>query len=67
MTSEQEILAAAQDLVNRHGRGAKIEAAKRLEDLLISGDVEGCSIWQRIIRAIEDLERKMSEPDGSMH
>ena len=48
---------AANILIKRHGADAPLEAAQRADKLLALGDVEGCAIWKRIGRAVEELAR----------
>ena len=45
-----------------HGEDAPIEAAMRADELLEAGDLEGCAVWKRILRAVEELQR--AEPES---
>ena len=48
----------AQLLVDRYGDEAGIEAAKRADDMLDKGDLDGKAVWLRIMRAVEELLRE---------
>ena len=54
---EPDISRAANILIKRHGTEAPLAAAQRADELLAAGDVEGCAIWKRIMRAVEELAR----------
>ncbi len=34
-----------------------IEAAMRADAMLDKGDLDGCAVWKRIVRAVEELVR----------
>jgi hypothetical protein len=44
--------------MKRYGDEAVFIATKRADALLDQGDMQGCSAWVRIAKAIADLERK---------
>ncbi len=58
MTSDLDIYRSAQALVKRHGEDAPIHAAMRADELLEAGDQDGCAVWRRILRAVEELLSK---------
>ncbi len=39
------------------GQDAPIHAAMRADAILEKGDLDGCAVWQRILRAVEELRR----------
>ncbi len=55
MTSDLDIFRSAQVLVKRHGADAPINAAMRADAMLDKGDLDGFSVWKRILRAVEVL------------
>jgi hypothetical protein len=56
MTSDRDIYAAALQLIRKHGaEGAGFHAAQRADEMLAQGAHEGMRVWQRIMRAIDDL------------
>ncbi len=57
MTSDLDIYRSAQVLVKHHGQDAPIHAAMRADELLEAGDLDGCTAWRRILRAVEELQR----------
>ena len=52
MISDLDIWRAANLLIQRHGADAEIEAAKRADQMLERGDLDGQVVWKRIRRAI---------------
>ncbi len=55
MTSDLDIYRSANVLVKRHGQDAPIRVAMRADAMLESGDLDGCGVWKRILRAIEEM------------
>lgn len=51
-----EILRSAKLYIDKYGTDASIAAAKRSEALMKADDDEGCAMWMRIGRAIEELQ-----------
>ncbi len=58
MTSDLDIWRSAQALVKQHGPDALIHAAMRADELLEAGDLDGCAVWKRILRAVGELLSK---------
>jgi hypothetical protein len=52
-----DIWRAANLLVKRHCTDAALVAAQRADELLVAVDVEGCTIWKRILEAVAELTR----------
>ena len=67
MLPEIDIWRAAMVLVARFGNAAATRAAKRADELLDQGDIEGVVVWRRIMGACEQLSRNEPEPDRSVH
>ncbi len=65
MTSDLDIYRSAQALIKQHGEDAPIEAATRADAMLDKGDLDGAATWQRILRAVEELQRV--EPSARVH
>ncbi len=57
-----DIYRTADILVKRHGGDAPIEAAMRADALLEKGDPGGHAVFQRIVRAAEELLSKERSP-----
>lgn len=57
MDREQELWAAANMVINRHGSEAWFYAAQRADELLAQGDVEGHAAFVAILRCIDKLSR----------
>ncbi len=56
MIPDRDIWRSANLLVKRHGEDAPIHAAMRADAMLEAGDLEGCAVWRRILRAVEELQ-----------
>jgi hypothetical protein len=54
-------------MIRRFGEDAKIEAAKRADELLDAGDLDGQAVWMRIIKAIEELQSTEKPASAPMH
>jgi hypothetical protein len=65
MISERDIYAAANIFIKRYNEDAAIEAAKRADQLMAAGDMDGCGVWQRIVKAIRELQ-STEKPAGSV-
>jgi len=57
MTSDLDIYRAAHVLIEQHGEAAALEAAMKADKLLAAGDMEGKSVWVRILKAIDEIQR----------
>ena len=55
MNEDIDIWRAAHLPVKRHGADAAMVAAQRADELLAQGDVDGQSIWKRIVIAVREL------------
>ncbi len=64
MTSEHDIYLAANKLIEQFGEDAPIRAAMRHDELLKIGDVDGCVVWKRILKAIDELQ-SVEPPEGA--
>ncbi|MFB3150220.1 MAG: hypothetical protein ACE10M_06580 [Alphaproteobacteria bacterium] len=64
MVSDHHIYRSANEVIERHGAAADIEAAMRTDECLAAGDLEGEAVWLRIGRAIEELLSK-ERPKGA--
>ena len=65
MTSDLDIYRSANVLVKRHDQDAPIEAAMRTDAMIEKGDLDGCAVWKRILRAVGVLQE--TEPGGKVH
>ena len=63
MTSDLDIYRAANKLIEQFGEDAPIRAAMRHDDLLKLGDVDGCVVWKRILKAVDELQ-SVEPPEG---
>jgi hypothetical protein len=62
MISDPDIWRAANLLIQRHGTDAEIEAAKRADQMLERGDLDGNALWKQIRRAIVALQAPAKDP-----
>lgn len=67
MITDPDIYRAANVLIREHGDEAPIHAAMRHDELLEAGDMEGCAVWRRIIRAVKELLAKDPPGEASVH
>ncbi len=67
MISHLDIYRTAAGLVKQHGEDAPIHAAMRADAMLEKGDMEGCAVWKRILRAVEELEGTAPKPGEAVH
>jgi hypothetical protein len=56
MIPDRDIWRAANLLIREHGDGAEFVAARRADEMLDRGDLEGEAVWLRIRRAIVELQ-----------
>ncbi len=54
MTSDLDIFRSASLLMKQHGEDAPIQAAMRADAMLEKGDLDGCAMWKRIVKARSD-------------
>ena len=55
MASNIDIYRTANELIKQHDEEAPIHAAIRADELLDAGDLDGQTVWKRILAAIEEL------------
>ena len=67
MMPQTDIWRAAQVMVKRYGEDAPLEAAKRADQMLDAGDVDGLAAWKRILAATEELLRADPGDGESVH
>ena len=53
--------------MKQHGEDAPIHAAMHADELLEAGDLEGCAVWKRILRAIEELQGTAPRSGEAVH
>ena len=56
---EWELWACANEAIRQHGEDAGGFAGRRVDELLLTGDIEGAATWQAIMRRIEQLQRQL--------
>ena len=64
---EIDIWRSAEVLRKQFGAGAAIMAAMRADQLLDEGDLQGCAVMQRVVDAINDLERRAPREGEQSH
>ncbi len=60
-----DIYRSGNALVKQHGQDAPVHAAMRADAMLEAGDLDGYSVWKRVLRAVEELQRV--EPGAQVH
>ena len=64
MIADLDIYRAAKALIEQHGEEAPVHAAMRADELAEAGDVEGHTVWTRIVRAVRELLDDRPPGDG---
>ena len=54
MPSEIDIFRSAKLMIDQHGDDAPIHAAMQADKRMEAGDLDGCAVWKRVIRAIKE-------------
>ncbi len=62
-----DIFSSAQALIKQHGADAPIEAAMRADATLEAGDLDGCAVWKRILRAVEEIQETAPKSGEAVH
>ena len=57
MTSDLDILRAAQATIKAYGDATALHAAQRADELMAEGDMDGQRVWIRVEKAIDELWR----------
>ncbi len=66
MILDLDIYRTANLLVKRHGQDAPIHAAMRADAMLDKGDLDGYTVWKRILRTVGELLSKERPPNAAM-
>ena len=64
MTSDLDIYRTALVLIQEYGANAAIYASMRHDELLGAGDIDGSTVWKRVLAAIDTLSAE-KRPDGT--
>ena len=64
MIEVRDVWTAAQLLITHYGPHAEARATERADELRRAGDVIGITVWQRILRAVEDLQRGRKQDES---
>ncbi len=67
MIPDLDIYRSANVLVKRHGQDAPIQAAMRVDAMLDKGDLDGFSVWKRVLWAVEELQGMEPAPGVQVH
>ncbi len=62
-----DIYRSANVLIREHGEDAALDATTRAIAMLDKGDLDRYAVWKRILRAVEEIQRKERDPNESMH
>ena len=66
MVFELDFWSSAKALINWRGKDVALEAA-RADAMLEKGDLEGCEVWKRILKAVDELQRAERDTGGALH
>ncbi len=67
MIPDLDIYRSANVLVKQHGPDAPIHAAMRADAMLEAGDLDGCTVFKRVLRAVEELQETEPKPGEAVH
>ncbi len=62
-----DIYRSANVLIREHGEDVAIEAAMRADAMMDNGDLDGCAVWKRIVRAVEEIQRSERNSKDPLH
>lgn len=65
--SDLDIWRTAKILIDAHGENASLEAAQRADWAIQDGNPEAESVWMRVLKAVEALQRHENVPGQSLH
>ena len=55
--SDLDIYRSANVLIRDHGEDVPFEAAMRADAMLEHRDLDGCAVWKRIVKAVQEKQR----------
>ena len=67
MIPDIDIFRAASVIIKQYDEAAPIHAAMRADAMLEAGDLDGLAVWKRILRVVEDLQRKAPKSGEAVH
>ena len=62
-----DIYRTANLLIQQNGQDAPVHAAMRADAMLEKGDLDGCAVWKRVVRAVGELQRAEPERGETAH
>ncbi len=62
MIPDLDIYRSANVLIKQYGEHAAFHAAMEADRLLEKGNVDGCAVWKRIVKAVEEIQRAERGP-----
>jgi hypothetical protein len=65
--SDLDIWRTAKILIDAHGENASLEAAQRADWAIRDGNPEAESVWKRVLKAVEALQRHEHGTGRSVH
>ena len=57
MVADLDVFRTANVLVKHYAEDAALEVAQRADSFLEAGDVDGCSVWKRVLAAVKEIQR----------
>ena len=67
MIPDLDIYRAASVIIKQYGEDARVHATMRADAMLEAGDLDGSAVWKRILRVVEDLQRKAPKSGEAVH
>ncbi len=67
MVSDLDIYRSAKVIIKRYRGDARLHATKRASAMLDKGDLDAYAVWKRILRVVEELQRKAPKSGEAVH
>ena len=67
MIPDLDLYRAASVIIKQYGQDAPIHAAMRADAMLEVGDLDGYSVWRRILRAVGELQGTEPKSGEAVH
>ena len=67
MVIDPDMFRAASTLIRQYSEGAVLEAVQRVNVMLAKNDMEGAVAWNRIVVAIEEIQRAVPGERENVH
>ena len=67
MTSDLDVYRSAQMLIRKHGENAALKVSAVADAMRERGNMEGVAVWRRVLKAVQEMQRKERAPGQAAH